>query len=135
MYCLHLQGLVSPRLKIHSKCHDPVTLSQSSTSTNHQILSNTIAKRPQNSVSPSSCHPHKVAGLKKTTFFSLEIKLEPMCLECTTTNIYIHKISVILIYMIKYSSLQLLCKPFICSIGMTSTQKKEYTRSPKPHSK
>jgi len=61
-------------------------------------------------------------------------KLEPLCLKCTTSNIYIHKSSVLLIYMIKYSSLQLLRKPFVCWIGTTSTQRKEYTRSPKPHS-
>jgi len=91
-----------------------LTLSQSITSTSNQILSYATAKRPQNSEIPFCCHPHKVAGLKKTTIFSLEMKLEPMFLECTTTNIYIPKISVILIYMIKYSSLQLLCKPYVC---------------------
>ena len=134
MYCLHCQGLVSSGLEIHSKCHSLMTVTQHHIPDppNPQLHH---CKGLKTRGIPFCCHPHKVAGLKKITVFSLEVKLEPVCSECTTANNCIRKISVIHIYMIKYSSLQLLCKTFVCWTSTTSTQKKDYTSSPKPHSK
>jgi hypothetical protein len=112
--------------------NDPITQNHIHEPPNPQLHSCKQTSKLGNTILLS---PTKVTGSKKITIFSLEIKLEPSNVECTTANIYIHKISEIRIYMIKYSSLQILFKPFVCLIGMTSTQRKEYTSSPKPHSK
>jgi len=135
MYCLQLQGLISPRLKIHSECHNPMTSSQSITPTDNQIRSYATAKRPRNSGSTFLLSLTRSCKFKKdhNLLFGNDIGANVFGMQ--NYNIYVHKISVILIYMIKYSSLQLLCKPFVCWIGTTSARKKEYTSSPKPHSK